>query len=244
MMSSITSWRKALQTEDSKARQALEWTSTSLILLALGTMPLEANPAMWPGLSRALWWIEISILGIFTAEYLLRLWIAERPLKYALSPYGLIDLMAIAPVYLAGGAETSALRGLRLLRLIRLLKNRRYAQACARLVKAIYESREEAAIFAVASALTVYIAAVGIHQFEHQAQPEAFGTLGQSLWWSVGLLVDVEYGEIYPVTVAGRAFAAVLALVGIAIVAVPAGLVASALSKVARKQDAEQEEGE
>lgn len=84
----------------------------------------------------------------------------------------------------------------------------------------------------------MYIAAVGIHQFEHEAQPDEFGTLAQSLWWSVGLLVDVEYGEIYPSTVAGKIFAAVLALVGIAIVAVLAGLVASALAKVAQKENA------
>lgn len=239
----MTSWRKALQAEGSRARRGLEWTSTSLIILALGTMPLEVTAATGTGLSRAIWWLEVGVLTLFTGEYILRLWIAERPLKYALSPYGLIDLLAIAPFYLVGGAETSALRGLRLLRLIRLLKNRRYARACTRLVKALYESREEAAIFAVASALTVYIAAVGIHQFEHEAQPDVFGTLWQSVWWSVGLLVDVEYGEVYPVTGAGRAFAAVLALVGIAIVAVPAGLVASALSKVARKEDTKEEDG-
>lgn len=237
----IARWREALRAEDSRARQTLEWTSTSLILVALGTMPWEVTAGTGTGTALAIKWLEVGILIVFTSEYMLRLWIAERPLKYALSPYGIIDLLAIAPFYLAGGAETSALRGLRLLRLVRLLKNRRYAKACARLVRALYESREEAAIFAVASALTVYIAAVGIHQFEHTAQPGAFGTLGQSLWWSIGLLVDVEYGEVYPVTTAGRAFAAVLALVGIAIVAVPAGLVASALSKVARKENTDEE---
>ena len=242
MTGTLSSWRKALQTENGSAKRALEWTSTSLIILALGTMPIEVSATAGTRVNLAIEWLEIGIVILFTAEYMLRLWIAERPLKYALSPYGIIDIVAIAPFYLVGGAETSALRGLRLLRLIRLLKNRRYARACAKLVKALHESKEEAAIFAVASALTVYIAAVGIHQFEHKAQPEAFGTLGQSLWWSVGLLVDVEYGEVYPVTVAGRAFAAVLALVGIAIVAVPAGLVASALSKVARKENTEEEE--
>ena len=85
----------------------------------------------------------------------------------------------------------------------------------------------------VASALTLYIAAIGIHQFEHEAQPEHFGTLGQSLWWAVGLLVDVDYGEIWPVTFGGKALTAIIALIGIAIIAVPAGMVASALTKVA-----------
>ena len=84
--------------------------------------------------------------------------------------------------------------------------------------------------------MTVYIAAIGIHQFEADAQPEHFGTLGQSLWWAIGLLVDVDYGEIWPVTFGGKAFTAIIALVGIAIIAVPAGLVASALTKVASEQ--------
>ena len=182
---------------------------------------------------RAITWLELSILGIFTAEYLLRLWIAERPWKYAFSLYGLIDLAAVLPFYLAWGSETTALRSIRLLRLIRLWKHRGYTRAWIRLGRALRESREEATIFLIASALTVYIAAIGIHQFEADAQPEHFGTLGQSLWWAIGLLVDVDYGEIWPVTFGGKAFTAIVALVGIAIIAVPAGLVASALTKVA-----------
>ena len=109
-------------------------------------------------------------------------------------------------------------------------------RAWIRLGKALRESREEATIFLVASALTLYIAAIGIHQFEAEAQPEHFGTFGQSLWWAVGLLVDVDYGEVWPVTIGGKAFTAFIALIGIAIIAVPAGLVASALTKVASEQ--------
>ena len=185
------------------------------------------------GWQQAIRWIELGILGIFTAEYVLRLWIAERPWKYALSVYGLIDLAAILPFYLAWGTETTALRALRRLRLIRLWKHRAYTRAWIRLAKALKESREEATIFLVASGLTLYIAAVGIHQFEAEAQPEHFGTFTQSLWWAVGLLVDVDYGEIWPATFGGKAFTAVIALIGIAIIAVPAGMVASALTKVA-----------
>ena len=164
---------------------------------------------------------------------MLRLWIAERPLKYALSFYGLIDLAAIVPFYLTWGTETTALRAVRLLRLIRLWKHRGYARAWARLARALRDGREEAMIFLAASALTLYIAAVGIHQFEAEAQPQHFGTLAQSLWWALGLLVDVDYGEVWPVTFGGKAFTALIAFIGIAIIAVPAGMVASALTKVA-----------
>ena len=188
---------------------------------------------------QAITWLEFGILSVFTAEYALRLWIAERPWKYALSLYGLIDLAAILPFYLAWGTETTALRAIRLLRLIRLWKHRAYARAWIRLARALKESREEATIFLVASALTLYVAAIGIHQFEAEAQPEHFGTLAQCLWWSMGLLVDVDYGEIWPVTFGGKAFTAVIAFIGIAIIAVPAGMVASALTKVTGEQSSE-----
>ena len=190
---------------------------------------------MTEGWQQAIRWLEFAILGFFTAEYVLRLWIAQRPLKYALSFYGLIDLVAIVPFYLTWGTETTALRAIRLLRLLRLWKHRGYTQAWIRLARALKESREEAVIFLAASGLTLYVAAVGIHQFEAEAQPEHFGTLGQSLWWAVGLLVDVDYGEIWPTTIGGKAFTAVIALIGIAIIAVPAGMVASALTRIANE---------
>ena len=136
--------RRRLQQPEGKARKALERMSTSLILVALGTTPLEASSEMKEGWQQAITWIELGSLGLFTAEYALRLWIAERPWKYVFSFYGLIDLAAILPFYLAWGTETTALRALRLLRLIRLWKHRGYTRAWVRLAKALKESREEA----------------------------------------------------------------------------------------------------
>ena len=92
------------------------------------------------GWRQAITWLELAILGVFTAEYLLRLWIAERPWKYALSFYGLIDLAAILPFYLTWGTETTALRAIRLLRLIRVWKHRGYTRAWIRLAKALMPS--------------------------------------------------------------------------------------------------------
>ena len=87
--------RQRLRNPEGRARKILERASTSLILVALGTAPLEAMPGMSEEWRQAITWLELGILGIFTAEYVLRLWIAERPWKYALSFYGLIDLAAI-----------------------------------------------------------------------------------------------------------------------------------------------------
>ena len=188
---------------------------------------------MTEGGQEAITWLEFAILAVFTAEYILRLWIAEKAWKYALSFYGLIDLAAILPFYLTWGADTTVLRAIRLLRFIRLWKHRGYTRAWIRLARALKESRDEATIFLIASGLTLYIAAVGIHQFEAEAQPEHFGTLGQSLWWAIGLLLDVDYGEVWPVTFGGKALTAIIAIIGISIIAVPAGMVASALTKIA-----------
>ena len=83
--------RRRLQNPEGRTRMILERTSTSLILVALGTAPLEATPGMAGEWRQAITWLEFGILGVFTAEYALRLRIAERPWKYALSLYGLID---------------------------------------------------------------------------------------------------------------------------------------------------------
>ena len=167
--------RQRLRNPEGRARKILERASTSLILVALGTAPLEATPGMSEEWRQAITWLELGILGIFTAEYVLRLWIAERPWKYALSFYGLIDLAAILPFYLTWGTETTALRAVRLLRLIRLWKHRGYTRAWIRLAKALRENREAATIFLIASGLTLYIAAVGVRQFEADAQPKLAG---------------------------------------------------------------------
>ena len=185
---------------------------------------------------QAITWLELSILAIFTAEYLLRLWIAERPWKYAFSLYGLIDLAAILPLLPGMGNRDDGAPGHTAAAPHPAVEAQGIHPGVDAARESAQDSREEATIFLVASALTLYIAAIGIHQFEHEAQPEHFGTLGQSLWWAIGLLVDVDFGEIWPVTFGGKAFTAIIALIGIAIIAVPAGLVASALTKIATEQ--------
>ncbi len=225
--------RQGLRDPEGRARKTLERTSTILILAALITAPFAGTTGAVTGWQKAVTYLDLAILFAFTAEYGLRLWIADRPRMYALSFYGLIDLVAILPFFLMLGTDTTALRGIRLLRVAFLWKHKAFSRAWIRLAMALKDSRDEAMIFLVASALILYIASLGIYQFESSAQPEHFGTFAKSFWWSVGLLLDVEYGEIWPVTIGGKAFTAVIALVGIAIVAVPAGMVASALTRIA-----------
>ena len=107
-----------------------------------------------------------------------------------------------------------------------------------RLKAALGEVREELAVFGLLALIVIYLAGVGIYHFEHAVQPEAFGSIPDSLWWAVVSLTTVGYGDVYPVTVGGRMFTAVVLFLGLGIVVVPTGLIASALASQLRRDHA------
>jgi voltage-gated potassium channel len=150
--------------------------------------------------------------------------------------YGLIDLAAILPFYIATGFDLRSVRAIRLLRLFRIFKMVRYSEALARFRRAFQLVREELVIFLSASFVIVYLASVGIYYFENPAQPEIFASVFHSMWWAIATLSTVGYGDIYPITSGGRLFTGLVLLVGLGIVAVPAGVLASALSQI-RSED-------
>ena len=121
-----------------------------------------------------------------------------------------------------------------------MLKLTRYSQAMERFAKAISYAREEIIIFFVATIIILYLASVGIYYFEHDAQPEAFRSIFDSMWWAVATLTTVGYGDVYPVTVGGKIFTFVILMCGLGVVAVPAGLISAALSKVRRDEHREE----
>ncbi|HHI77306.1 MAG TPA: two pore domain potassium channel family protein, partial [Gammaproteobacteria bacterium] len=107
---------------------------------------------------------------------------------------------------------------------------------------AFLEIKEELTVFCGVSLVLLYLSAVGIYYFEHDAQPQAFRSLFDGLWWAVATLTTVGYGDVYPITAGGKFFTFVVLLIGLGIVAIPAGLIASALSNV-RKGDERRSEG-
>jgi voltage-gated potassium channel len=115
--------------------------------------------------------------------------------------------------------------------LIRILKLARYSDAILRFHRAFLIAKEEILLFFFVTVIVLYLAGVGIYYFENEAQPEAFSSVFHSLWWAVATLTTVGYGDIYPVTAGGKFFTFIVLLIGLGIVSVPAGLVASALSK-------------
>lgn len=192
---------------------------------------LETLPSIGPETRRLLEVFERMTLLLFAAEYLLRLWVADRPLRYATSFFGVVDLLAVAPAIFLAGFDTQVLRALRLLRLVRLLKLARYNAAIRRLHLALRLAWEEIVLFACVSLILLFIAAAGVYQFEHEAQPEAFASIFHSLWWAIATLTTVGYGDVYPITLGGRLFTFLVLLIGLGVVAMPAGLVASALTR-------------
>lgn len=210
-----------------------------LIIISIITFSIETLPDLSSNTISLLSTIETVIVSIFTLEYLARVYVANRKRDYVFSFYGMVDLIAIAPFYLSLGIDLRSHRILRMLRLFRLFKLVRYNTAMQRLGRAFYIVKEEVVLFGVVTIMLLYLSAVGIYYFENEAQPDQFKSIFHSFWWAVATLTTVGYGDIYPVTVGGRVFTFLILMIGLGIVAIPAGLLASALSK-ARQEEQEE----
>lgn len=206
-----------------------------LIVISLISFSIETLPGLSGNTYSFLAGIEVFVVVVFTVEYVLRVIVTEKKLSYIFSFYGIVDLLAILPFYLSDSLSLQAMRILRLLRLFRILKLARYNAALERIGKAIWIAREELVLFGVVTLMLLYLSALGIYHFEHAAQPEHFRSIFDSLWWAVSTLTTVGYGDIYPITLGGRLFTFVVLMLGLGVVAVPTGIIASALSTV-RKQ--------
>jgi len=206
-----------------------------LIVISLISFSIETLPGLSGNTYSFLAGVEVFVVVVFTVEYVLRIIVTEKKLSYIFSFYGVVDLLAILPFYLSGSVSLQAIRILRLLRLFRILKLARYNAALERIGKAIWIAKEELVLFGAVTLMLLYLSALGIYHFEHAAQPEHFRSIFDSLWWAVSTLTTVGYGDIYPVTLGGRLFTFVVLMLGLGVVAVPTGIIASALSTV-RKQ--------
>ncbi len=177
-----------------------------LILVSLISFTLETVPDLPPEAYEVLSLIELITVIIFSAEYILRLMIAESKWQFIFSFYGIIDLLAILPFYVATGVDLRSLRALRFFRTIRLLKIVRYSRALQNFQRAFTLVREELLIFLLTTVFVLYFSAAGIYHFEHTAQPEVFTSVHHSMWWAVATLTTVGYGDVYPITAGGKVF--------------------------------------
>ena len=205
----------------------------SIAIMALETFSLPAD------LKEALFVADVTLSLMFVAEYVYRIVTAENKRAYVTSFYGIIDLVAIFPILVHAAASVRVIRLLRVLRILRLLKIKRYSIALDRYRLALKQIAAEATLFAGVAFVFIIGFAFLIYEFEHEAQPDKFSNIFDSIWWAVISLTSVGYGDVYPLTTPGRFLTLAMVLTGIGIVAVPTALLASALTRVHQHKDAE-----
>ena len=196
---------------------------------------MSTLPDLSHGMLDFLYYSQVITVTIFSIEYILRIYVADSKMRYIFSFYGLIDLLAVLPFYLTIAVDLRALRIVRLFRLFRILKIVRYIKAIRRYKAAFLDIKEELVLFFTATCFMIFISAVGIYYFENSVQPEAFKSIFHSLWWGIATLTTVGYGDIYPVTVGGKIFTFIILMIGLSVVAVPAGLFSIALQEANRE---------
>ena len=228
---------EVVQRSDTPAGRVFDLCVLALILYSIVTLSIETVPDLSEPSKKFLRISEILVTLLFTVEYGLRIATSSQRIKYIFSFLGIIDLIAIAPFYLALGVDLRGIRAFRLFRVFRILKLTRYSKAMKRFGKALDLAREEIVLFMLTTTVLLFLSAVGIYYFENQAQPEHFKSIPHSLWWAVATLTTVGYGDVYPVTAGGKFFTFAILMIGLGIVAVPAGLVASALSNVQEDEE-------
>lgn len=229
-----------------------------LVLLSFLALALETEPTMGDGWMRAIDVFNVAIIIIFALEYLLRLWVAgENPeyrgvrgrVRYVCSGYALADLVAFLPELLwillaPDDVSAQIVMVLRVLRLARLAKISRFIPAFDVLGATLSRAGQQLfTTLAMAMAL-VYISAVLLYFVEGVGgqQQESFASIPRAIWWAIATLTTVGYGDVYPVTPLGRFFASVIAIAGIGMVALPAGVFASAFSdEIRERENAKQE---
>jgi voltage-gated potassium channel len=171
--------------------------------------------------------------GIFVIELVVRILVVPKPHRYLTSFFGIVDLLAVLPSLV--GFNSKAVRAIRLIRLLKLLRDERASLALARLQGALRQVKNEMVVFGFVAFLVLYLGSVGIYFCEHEAQPEKFSSIPAAMWWALATLTTVGYGDAYPITGPGKLFAGLVILVGVGIVAIPTGLLASALTQTRRE---------
>ena len=205
----------------------------NVILVVADTFPL---PEYMKTIS---WRIDVFSVIIFTIEYLLRIWTADMlypqcgkilsRIKYIFSFMALIDLFAILPFYipLVIPIDLRILRILRVVRLLRIFKVNRYTNALNTVATVLKNKSNQLISSMLIVALLMLISSIIMYNVENPAQPEVFTNAFSGLWWAVATFTTVGYGDIYPITAFGKVLSAIIALLGIGLVAVPTGIISA-----------------
>lgn len=236
---------------DSGRFSLINLSLVGVIIAAVAVSIIGTEPAAMRDYHGTIIGLEITFGVIFTVEYLARLWCiveAGRPgsalskrLRFIVSPLAIIDLIVIVTSLLPFFfADVAVLRLLRLLRIIALAKFTRLNHAIEEITLAVWGRRYELVVTISLAWVLLLLGAVALYWAERDVQPEAFGSVLRALWWGIITLTTVGYGDVYPITPLGKALASVVALCGVALVAMPAGIMAAAFTdSMQKKREAE-----
>jgi voltage-gated potassium channel len=201
-----------------------------VMLESVGSIRLEHGPLL-----RALEW---GFTLLFSIEYGFRIWCSPRRIRYVRSFFGIVDLIAILPTYLSlvlpGGQALLSVRALRLLRVFRVLKLVHHVQESRILLRALRQSRDKITVF-IAVVLTLVVI-LGSLMYLVEGSENGFTSIPRSVYWAIVTLTTVGYGDIAPQTNLGQALAAMIMIMGYAIIAVPTGIVTVELGNVQRRE--------
>lgn len=223
-----------------------------LVLISLNVIAaiLETESGLYSRYKIFFDFFEVFSVGIFTVEYILRIWsCTEDPkysepisgrLRYAVTPSMIIDLASFLPFYVPiWGMDLRMIRVVRLFRLFRLMKMSRYTRSLSIIVNVIKSKREELGITLFSGVILLIVASSLLYFIEHDAQPDTFSSIPDAMWWAAITLTTVGYGDIYPVTVLGKIVGALIAVLGIGLFALPAGIIASGFASELQAKPAE-----
>lgn len=219
--------------------RSFDWAMVVLIFSSVGGVILRTVPSVLAQYSAALLLVEYVTVGLFTGEIVLRLWVADRVygdrrrhprLAYLRSSEGIIDLLAVLPVFvgLALVSLAPVMVGLALLRIFKLV---RFSPALTTLVAVIVNERKVLLGAVTIMIVLLLFSSTIIYFVERQHQPESFGSIPAAMWWSMATLTTVGYGDVTPITPLGKLFGALVTLLGVGMFALPAGILSSGFTR-------------
>ncbi len=236
----------------SRAAFAIDLFLVLLIIANVAATVLESVRSIADAFPAFFASFETFSILVFSVEYVLRLWVCtENPafsdtvsgrLRYAVTPLALVDLFAVLPFYIPFiiPLDLRFLRVLRLMRIFRLFKLGRHSTALKFVKNAFLKEKETLAVAGFVLVILVIFSSCLMYILEHEAQPEAFASIPHAMWWAIETLTTVGYGDICPVTPAGKLVGSFIAVLGIAMFAVPTGILATAfLEEVEEKKGRE-----
>ncbi len=223
----------------------------TLITLNVIAVILETEKGLYSKYKFWFDYFEYFSIAVFTVEYILRIWtctvskVYRNPvtgrLKFIFTPLALVDLISILPFYLPMfiAMDLRTVRILRLFRGFRLLKLGRYSDSIKQLGAVFKSRKEELFITMFSMSILLVLASSVMYYAENEAQPEQFSSILKSIWWGIITMTTVGYGDIFPITAVGKIFGAVVAIFGIGLFALPAGIIASGFTEAVQKKKEE-----